>query len=309
MNGQNGRIPDWLLAPETAESGARLPRAKSGAHLLRKTLAALSSVFLTDFLSAKYAKKGGLLQSLHPGVKLTVLLFFAVLSSLISSLPALVAEGLVAVFYAAQTGLSLRDYLRRVWGVLPPILFVVSLPAATNLFAQGPPLFYLLQHAPMFSNGVYFTLPGLVMAARLALRCGVSIGFCYLLFITTRMAELEKALLAAKLPAIFVSVLGMTYRYIFVLTVTAQNIMEARLLRTVGRLGAGSGRRFFSHGVAAVFVKSQKLSGDVYDAMCCRCYTGRAVSLQSARPGPQDFIFIAGNAIISVIILLGAFLI
>jgi cobalt/nickel transport system permease protein len=303
LTGQNQTVPEWLIAQSPG-----VFTKKSGAHLLRKTLTAFSGVVLTEFLSAKYAKKSGLLQSLHPATRLYILLFFAVLSSLLSSLPALAAEALVAVFYAAQSGPPLRDFFRRVWGYLPPLLFVISLPAATSLFSKGPPLFYIFPSSPIGAGSLCFTAAGLLSALRLGLRCGVSLSFCYLLFITTPMAELEKTLLAARLPQLFVSVLGMTYRYIFVLTLTARNMVEARLLRTVGRLDAASGRRFFAHGVATVFIKSQALGSDVYDAMCCRCYTGRAVSLQNLRLMPQDFIFIAGNAIISTIILLGAYL-
>ncbi len=300
---QNGTVPEWLLKNNDYKAAE-----KSHSQFLRKTLGTFSDVFLNEFLSEKHAGRSGLLQAVDPRVKLLTLLFFAVFASCVSSVPVIIAEALVAVLYASQSGLNLHNYLRRVWGYLPPIMFIVSLPGATSFFSAGEPLFYIIKNAPFAPHGVYFTAAGLAVALRIALRCGVSLGFGYLIFITTRMAELEKSLNALKLPQIFVSVLGMAYRYIFVLTEIASNMVEARFLRTVGKLKGESGRRFFAHGAATLFIRSQRLSSDVYDAMCCRCYTGRAVSLRTLKISAQDFIFIASNAIIVAILLFGVYL-
>ncbi len=129
-----------------------------------------------------------------------------------------------------------------------------------------------------------------------------------MIFITTRFSLFEKSLYALHMPEIFVSVLGMAYRYIFVLTDKAQKMVEARFSRTVGRLDGSNGRRFFSHSFAVLFLRSQRMGNEIYDAMCCRGYTGRAVCLSDLKMGAQDFIFIASNVIITLILMLGVFL-
>lgn len=300
LNDKNsfGGLPEWLQKNTEYNTDA-----VGHTKFLRKTLGGFSGTLKTEFLSEKYAGVEGLLQSVDPRVKLLVLLLFAVLGSCVSNLAALVVLAAVSVFYAVQSKLRLRDFLRRVWCYLPPLLFILSLPAATNFFSAGEPLIFVIKSAPFAQNGVYLTAGGLLAVLRVALRCGVSLGFGYLLFITTRMADIEKALYALKIPGVIVSVLGMAYRYIFVMTGVAQDMVEARFSRTVGKVGAGNGRHFSSHSAAALFIKSQKISDEVYDAMSCRCYTGKAVSVSLLKMGPQDFIFLVGNAIIVLILI------
>jgi cobalt ECF transporter T component CbiQ len=292
-------VPQWLLCSDDTSAPV-----KSHTHFLRKTLGAFSGVFQNEFLSEKYAAKVGFLQLVDPRVKLLTLLFFAVFSASISKIPVIIGIGFVAVLYAKLSGLSVTDFLRRVWLYLPMLMLIVSIPAATNLFVKGVPLFYIVKAANFAPHGIYFTTNGIEVALRLALRCGVSLSFGYLIFITTRFSQFEKSLYVLHLPEVFVSVLGMAYRYIFVLTDTAREMVEARFSRTVGKLGSSDGRRFFSHSFAVLFIRSQRLSDEVYDAMCCRCYTGRAVSLADLKFGVQDFIFIASNVIIILILIL-----
>lgn len=300
LNGKNstGGLPEWLLRNTEYNSS---PKGRT--KFLRKTIGDFSAVLKNEFLSEKYASREGLLQSVDPRVKLIVLIIFAALGSCVSNIAALVILALVALIYAAQSKLNIRDFLRRVWCYLPPLLFIVSLPAATSVVNAGSPLIYIVKSAPFAPQGIFFTSGGLIAALRVALRCGVSLGFGYLVFITTRVSDIEKALYALKVPGVIVSVFGMAYRYIFVLTGIAQDMVEARFSRTVGKVGGSSGRRFSSHSAAALFIKSQKMSAEVYDAMSCRCYAGKSVSLSSLKAGPQDFIFAFANAIIILILI------
>lgn len=296
-------IPDWMLVTENFDI-----RQKSSSHFLRKTLSAFTGVFKNEFLAEKYTECAGILQSVDARVKLLTLLAYVILCSFVNNLPVITGAAIVFIIYAKMSELPLRDFLRRVWCYLPVILFVVSLPAATNFLSNGSPLFYIAKSLPFAPHGVYFTAGGVETALRAALRCGISLSFGYIIFITTPFSQLEKALRALKLPEIFVSVIGMAYRYIFVLTETASEMVEARFARTVGRPGNKEGRHFFSNSIATLFLHTKKMSEEVYDAMCCRGYTGESVSLINLKLTVQDFIFTLSNAIIILILLLGAYL-
>lgn len=296
MNRVNKNVPLWLSETENYSN-----LAAGRPHFLRRALSEITRVFQNEFLAEKYERYDGLMQMIDPRVKILVLLFYIVFASAVPSLFVKVVIAAVGLFFAVMSKLKISDFLRRVWCYLPSILFILSLPAATNFFSTGQPFIYL------FSKNFYLTLSGIKTALRVSLTCGISLSFVYLIFATTRAVQIEKALRALKLPDIFVSILSMAYRYIFVLASEALKVIEARFLRTVGKVKLKYERRFVSHSIASVFLKSKKLSGDVYDAMCCRGFTGTAVSLNELKFGIQDFIFTCCNVIIVLILLLGVY--
>lgn len=296
MNNADKDLPLWLTATENYSNAAA-----GRSHFLRRALSEITKVFQNEFLAEKYENYDGLLQLIDPRVKILTLLFYIVFASAVPSIFVKVMIAAVGLFFAVMSKLRISDFLRRVWCYLPPILLILTLPAATNLFSPGSPLMYL------FSRNFYFTLNGIKSALMVSLTCGISLTFVYLIFTTTRAAQIEKALRALKLPDIFVSILSMAYRYIFVLAFEALEVIEARFLRTVGKVKIKKDRQFVSHGIASVFLKTKKLSSDVYDAMCCRGFIGTTVSMIELKFGIQDFIFICCNVIIVMILLLGVY--
>lgn len=292
-------IPAWLLGSSQAPYQKR---GKIRTGFLKKTLSGLFSVYENEFVCEKFAARHGFLQSVDVRVKFLTLLFFMLLGAFSHSIIVLLLLTFTSVLYAKLSGLTLGDYLRRVWVYLPLLVLILSLPAATSLYTKGAPLFYLYQSSALH---LAVTQQGVLTALRLALRAGVSLSMGYLLIITTKWSGLMKAFSALHFPKIFIAVLSMAYRYIFVLCDAALNMMHARFLRTVGPIGARENRRFFGHGAAFLFVRTSALSDDIYDAMCCRGYTGKTVSLETLKLSGVDILFIINNTIVILILLLG----
>jgi cobalt/nickel transport system permease protein len=121
---------------------------------------------------------------------------------------------------------------------------------------------------------------------------------------TTRWSVIVASLRSIKLPAIFVGILSMTYRYIFVLVQVSQEMFEARYLRTVGKISNKDNRRFLSGRIALLFIKSSSISEEIYDAMLCRCYTGEIAGYGAFRISRNDFLWLANFVVIMLIVLL-----
>ena len=64
-------------------------------------------------------------------------------------------------------------------------------------------------------------------------RVGVSVSLAVLLVMTTPWADLLKSLRALRVPQVFVLVLSMTYRYIFLFLHTTNGMLLARKSRVV----------------------------------------------------------------------------
>lgn len=297
------QLPGWLL--EKNERGAPEP-SPAKMHFIRKTMHHISEVFENELFCEKYAGLSLLLQRIDPRVKIIVFLTFMLLGSFVRSLAVLVFLAVIPLIYAKLSGLAMRDYARRVWRYLPVLVLLLSIPGASSLFVQGAPLFYAVQPGGFgMENGLYFSLNGIGMAVRLMLRTGVSLSFGYLLLLTTRWSQITSALAAMHVPLLFISVLNMAYRYIFVMAAEAEGTMEARFLRTTGTLSTQDNRRFMGHSVAHLFLKSHFLSGEIYDAMCCRGFAGKPVSLQKLKTSGKDILFLINNGIIILILIAG----
>ena len=295
---ESGKIalPEWM-ADGSTDALPRVRAAKTG--FLRRTVENISRVFENDLYSETYAAKDGLLQSVDPRAKIAVFLCFLIFSGCTASLPALTALAAVPLFYGAASGVGIKDFFRRVWLTVPPVVLLFSLLGTSSLFLGGKPLFYLIPAgAPGLRNGFFLTAAGIAAAFRIALRTGISISFAALLLMTTRWQRITGAFASLRLPQAAVAVLDMAYRYIFFLAESAQEMFEARFLRTVGKIPSSVGRKQTGGGAAILFLKSRATGDEVYDAMRCRGYGGGFRKLRGPRMQAADLIFLLANAVL-----------
>ncbi|MFN8537998.1 MAG: energy-coupling factor transporter transmembrane component T [Thermomicrobiales bacterium] len=118
-----------------------------------------------------------------------------------------------------------------------------------------------------------------------------------LLILTTPWAHVLKALRVLRVPVIFVVILGMTYRYIFLMLQTAQDMFESRRSRMVGELPGEEQRRVAAASVGVLLSKSFQLSNDVYLAMQSRGFRGEVHTLDDFAMTGRDWLACAGFVI------------
>ena len=88
----------------------------------------------------------------------------------------------------------------------------------------------------------------------------MSISLVVLLTLTTPWVRLLAALRALLVPRIFILIIGMAYRYIFLLLNSVTDMYTARKARTVGNVDGEShdGRRFVAATAGALFGKAAR---------------------------------------------------
>jgi cobalt/nickel transport system permease protein len=158
------------------------------------------------------------------------------------------AWGLYAV---AAAGLGAAAALSR----LPPLRLLTRLLLAEP-FALGVTLLSLFQPG---GTGVFLSL---LAKSNLCLAGFVVLGM------TTRFTDLVRALLDLRVPTLIVSILALTYRFLFLLADEAGRMRRARLSRSGprGRLD----RRLAAGLIAQLFIRSSERAERVYAAMCAR---------------------------------------
>jgi cobalt/nickel transport system permease protein len=222
----------------------------------------------------------GLLQGLDPRAKLVACLALICAVVAADSLLALAALFLFAVLLALLSRVSLIRLAGQVW--LGVLLFtgVIALPAL--VVVPGPAIWEI----PLLGWPV--TLTGLRSAGFLVGRAETAATFALLLVLTTPWAHVLKAMRGLGAPVALVAILGMTYRYIFVLLRVASEMFEARRSRVSAAM-SGPRRREMAIAAAGVLLgKAFQLASEVHLAMVARGYRGEVHLLDDFRARPRD---------------------
>ena len=278
---------------------ARAASAPEG-HIgwLERTIAEVAGSIERAVFTEEHARKPGWLQRVDPRAKLGMFVALVLAAGLSNALPVLVAMYLLLLLAARASRVPFDFFVRRVWLGIPFFAGVVILPSI--FFAPGPRLFDLalgpLHLAP--------SIPGLAGAVVFVARVGVSVSLAVLLVLTTPWADVLKSLQALRVPQVFILLLSMTYRYIFLFFRTMNGMFEARKSRVVGRTTGNEQRGWITGSMMSLLNRSFKMSNDVYAAMMARGFTGAIRSYTTYRMQTADWVALAGAVALAAVALL-----
>lgn len=293
---REGRTPDWLLrSHEVGLCSCYTVGRRRRQGFLERTLHEINEVAGRSLFSEEMAKQPGLLQGRDPRAKLVGTLALLVAASLSHRIEAILGLYGLLLCLAVLSRIPLSLFVKRVWTTVPLFTGIVVLPSVLNIVTPGEPLLVIanLEHLNLgpiaLPASLAVTRQGLLGAAMLVVRVAVSVSAMLLLTLTTRWADLLKALRTLLVPKVFVVVLAMTYRYIFLLLSVAEDMFTARRSRQVGRKPTTKeGQRFVASAAATLLGKSYALSQEVYSAMVSRGFRGKIETLNTFRLSAAD---------------------
>jgi len=253
-------------------------------------------VYLIDRLS--YSNS---LKNVHPMEKM----FFtigALILSIITGNPFIMSGLLLLMSYiiVSAAGVKLSDYIKLLSvplvfilaGVLTIVVEVNPVDGVYILSGEFAGVVFAVSKDSVFSGGI------------LCLRSFTSVSCFYFFILTTPVADVEYILKKMKLPALFIEIFMMTYRFIFVTAEMAGMIVISQRSRS----GYNSLRNSVnSIGLLAssVFVKSYFFSKTSYNAMLSRgCDSGINVIDNSYRYSAANIFLIVSFNICFVILIL-----
>jgi cobalt/nickel transport system permease protein len=274
-------LPDWMIEEPFINEETTFAKKGRRSNFLTKTIRNMRTVICEDLQTEQYAKQDGLLQQAHPGFKLIALIVLILGANLSRQIPVLLTLWLFTILLMRLSRLPVFVMQKRIWGFIPLVTLIFTLPVTLNIFMDGSPLFIIYQSAfPSHYLGVnwpdtlFVTRQGVAAATFLFLRVGISLSLGVMLVMTTPLTEILKSLRILKVPSLFVMIIEMTYRYLLLLLAISIEMFEARNLRTVGNMPGKWQRAQVGSSIASLFARSMALSEEVYQAMCARCYTG-----------------------------------
>jgi cobalt ECF transporter T component CbiQ len=273
-----GKVP----AAAVASPGFRL----FGRSPVERTLEELLRVAERSLQAEETARRGGLLQALDGRAKWLGFAGFVLAAGLARSFAVLGALFAGALVLALLSRLRLRELAQRAW--LPALLFTGLVGGPALFLTPGPP-------APGLPAALGISAVGARSVGFLLLRVETITSFTLLLVLTTPWARLLAALRSLRVPSTVVLILGMTYRFLFLLLKNAHDLFLARRSRMVGRLPSRQARQLFARTTGVLLSKTLATSQQVYLAMASRGFTGEARLLEPLAMRGRDWIAVAAS--------------
>jgi cobalt/nickel transport system permease protein len=246
---------------------ARFPaRSRSRTGFIAQTTRSLVRTVQRALFAEEVARSQGFLQGQDARVNVAGLGALIIAAVAVRRLEVLLALFAIAVVVAILSRVSLVFLATRVW--IAVLIFTGAIAVPAIFLSPGT----VLLRVPAL--GWPITWQGLRGASFLILRAETAATFSVLLVLCTLWTQLLRALRFYRLPAAAAFLLGMTWRYIFLLLTSAEDMFEAREARLVGTLDGPDRRRLAAATAGVLLDKSLQLSRDVHSAMEARGFRG-----------------------------------
>ena len=219
----------------------------------------------------QYRSGSSLVHRLDPRIKVLCTLAFILTAALLPPGEWIhyVLLLIVPLLGAAVSGIGPGYILKRSFIAIPFALAAITLPFTV----PDTPV-------PLPIVGVTVSVEGTVRFVSIVLKSWISVQMAILLVTTTTFPDLLCGLRALHIPRVLVSIVGLMYRYIFVLADEATRLMRARAARSGASEGRPSGGSIAWRGrvtggmIGSLALRSFERSERIYDAMVARGYTG-----------------------------------
>lgn len=282
-------VPVWLTQPDVAMCPCGCVGKRKKGSYLAKTIRSGTGLLQQVLFGEDVAAARGLLQRVDPRLKILSLVALLIAAGQAHSMVTLVVLYALTVVSAAASALPVGFFVKRVWLFVPIFTGIVVIPATLSVVTPGD-VVLTLWHWDGTPQG--FTAQGLTTAARTVCRVAASISLVVLLTLTTSWVRLLAALRGLGVPKIFILIVGMAYRYLFLLLGSVTDMYQARQARAPGTPKHDkTARAFLGASVAALLGKSTQLSEEVHHAMVARGFRGDAKTLERHRFAATDLCY------------------
>ena len=217
---------------------------------------------------------------LDPRAKIVSAIVFAVCVSLVTQLWPLVAAFTASIVMFAASGLKLKALTRQM-RLVAVLILMMALPV---YFFRGPDAFLAM-----------------------LLRISSATLVLLVMVLTTASADLANGLRRLGLPKTFVTLLAMTYRYLFLYGDEARRMTRARESRGVGHGRNILDRRvlqMISSTAGLILVKAYGRAARIHRAMKARGYSGEALTGRKLKMTLPDGGLVAALSTFSILLLL-----
>jgi cobalt/nickel transport system permease protein len=277
----NREIPAFLLHQEIPAYSPEKKTGKLSMAFIDRTLKRMASVVRSSILQYEISSHF----SKHNGISAqTILLFYISYIVCIGLAHDLISQAIfscILLVLAVYVSARLKYIYRNAFILSFFFGFLVMLPAALNVFTPGKVVLkifqfpsektFLMYHIPAV---VGITDEGVKVVLRMFLKVFNSISLTFLILHVLSLYRLIKALRIIRVPGVFILTITLTYKFIFILSQTIEEMYLAMKARWVGEQNQNDTRRIIAGRIGFLFRKSWMRYEETYHAMVARGFSG-----------------------------------
>jgi cobalt/nickel transport system permease protein len=301
----NRKIPAFLLTEEI-KFAAKSDKGKLKLGFIDRTLKKITSFVSDSIVQYESADHKSIFRRISAPAMLLFFIGWIICISLTHTIRGQLFFSAAIFLFMLISGSSVRFVYGKI--LLLSILFglFIMIPAAFNIFSPGQIILPIIKMETAKSFLIYhipaeigITKEGALIVIRMFLKVMNSISLTFFILYTVSFNRLVKALHSIKIPAVFILILTLSYKYIFILSHTVEEMYMALKARWMGNVDQGKTRRIIAGRIGFLYKKSWGRYEDTYRAMLSRGYTGDLKIAGTEKPNIKDM------AIISFIIAIG----
>lgn len=298
------KIPSFLMERPLSESFHPGQDALK-VSFLEKGIHQLARVIRSGYIQWETASKDGYVQRIDARIKMLFLIIFIIIVSVKKDIPSEALMGGFIFMLALLSRLDIISLYKRILFLGFFFGFLIALPSAFNIVTRGEIVIPVYQFSKKYQFWVYhipkeigITREGLESVMLLTLRVINSVSIAFLVVYTTPFPEIIKALKMLKVPDIFLMIITLSYKYIFIFTKTVEDMHLAKKSRLAGQVNHAEARRWIAGRFAFLFKKTRIRCEEVFKAMMSKGFSDDLAFFETERMGRSD---IAAGAVLFII--------
>lgn len=233
-------------------------------------------------------KKDSFLSKIDERIKIISLVIILITISFLNKIESILLFYIFSLIIGYFGKLRLKDFLKRTWSFIPLFTLIIAIPV---IFINPTNL------------SLGFSKQGLLNAIRFVMRVATSISYVQILIMSTSWIKVLSSLRTLGVPSLIISIISMTYRYIFVLLKLAEDLYLAKKSRTINIKDLKREQTFSANSIGIIAIKSHELSKEISQGMLSRGITEKFSFQFQSHLNFIDIIFLISTIIIALSIL------
>jgi len=231
--------------------------------MLRNFLKTFQDIMFVE----KFSMRNAFLQKIDPRIKLfsfTFLIITAISSnSIVSLFPLLI----ILILFSFFSDIPFKFFFFRTSIFIPIFAAIISLPL---LFITPGNILVSFNLGGFF---IIITLNGIIKAINFILKIWICVAALTLLILTTSFSKIINALQSFKIPKLFILMIALTYRFIFLFIDEAYRMVLAKEARTIKKQKKIEIMKNIGSIISNLFIRAYERGERVYLAMKSRGYS------------------------------------
>jgi cobalt ECF transporter T component CbiQ len=303
-------VPSFLLQNQESKPGA--VKKSYGFGFLDKTIRSAAGFVMHSHAHWYLANKKGFLQQIDPRAKVLFLAAYVILVSFLNTIAAQLMVFAVVFLLHIFSKLNIWDAYKKIAVISFLFGFLIFLPSSLNLFNKGEHILNLIKFSGPQKIWIYnipqeiaITKQGMEGVMRLTLKVANSVSIVLLIVSVSTFEKLIRALSYFRVPAIFLLILTLSYKFIFILSHTIQETYQALKMRWWNRGSVTQAEAMVAGRIGYLFRKSWERYEQVYISMTARGFKGevRFCYFEPFKLADCLFLFFIGIVLVLIVVL------